>query len=72
MEEQPAAMKASFPQARVKNIMRQDKEVHLVATDAVYVVSVATELFLEILGRESFAFTNQEGRKTISYKDVCI
>jgi DNA polymerase epsilon subunit 4 len=72
--------KDSFPLTRVKNIIKQDDEVQLIATDAVFVVSVATELFLEILysfiqlilvrGRESYAYTKQENRKTVAYKDV--
>ena len=62
--------KTSFPQTRVKAIMKADKDVQLVSGDSVYAMSIAAELFLEILAKEALVYTRSEGRKTVHYKDV--
>lgn len=41
-----AIFKASFPQARIKAVMKLEKEMHNATLDGVYAVSVATEMFL--------------------------
>ncbi|KAJ3299984.1 hypothetical protein HK104_005477 [Borealophlyctis nickersoniae] len=65
-----ATLKIAFPQARVKTIMKEDKDVGTVSHDAVFAVAYATELFLELMAQKSYDFTRQEQRKTVTYKDV--
>jgi Histone-like transcription factor (CBF/NF-Y) and archaeal histone len=46
-------IKAAFPQARIKSIMKLDKDTGNVTLDGVYAVSVAVERFLELLSKEA-------------------
>lgn len=62
--------KAALPLSRVKTIMKQDPNVGNITLDGVYAVTVATQLFLELLTMEAHQFSMQEGRKGISYRDV--
>ncbi len=54
--------KPSFPQSRVKSIMKLDPDVQNVSADAVYAVTVATQLFVELLVLEAHQYTLQSGR----------
>lgn len=60
----------SLPLARVKRIMRLDKEVKNTAVDAVRLVSRATELFVESLVEGAFGTMKAAKRKTIKHSDV--
>ncbi|KAJ3155267.1 hypothetical protein HDU86_004357 [Geranomyces michiganensis] len=68
----PATIKAAFPQARVKSIMRgEDVAVApVVGHDAVFAATLATEMFLEYLVERSFANTRGEGRRVVGYRDI--
>ena len=65
-----AAPDTSLPLARVKRIMKLDKEVKHAAVDACKCVTRATELFLESLVEGAFASMKAQKRKTIKYQDV--
>jgi len=60
----------SLPLARVKRIMRLDKEVKHTSVDACKVITRAAELFLENLVEGSFACMKTSKRKTIKYTDL--
>lgn len=60
---------AIFPLARIKKIMKADKDVNLVSADAVNLVSLATELFLDSLVKRASDISQNEKRRTILYKD---
>jgi histone H3/H4 len=62
--------KTSLPLARIKSIMKLDPHLVHVTADAVYAVTVATQLFLELLTMEGYQFTQQEKRSTLSYRDI--
>ncbi|KAJ3317931.1 Chromatin accessibility complex protein 1 [Boothiomyces sp. JEL0866] len=62
--------KTAIPQAKIKTIMKLDKQVHNISLDGVYAVTIATHLFLEILTMEAHQFTQQSNRKTLNYQDV--
>ncbi|KAJ3189103.1 hypothetical protein HDU85_002728 [Gaertneriomyces sp. JEL0708] len=62
--------KTAFPQARVKSIMKEDKEVTSVSNDAVFAATLATEMFLELLVERSWEVTQREQRKVVMYRDV--
>ena len=58
-----------FPLARIKKIMKTDKDINLVSADAVNLVSVATELFLDSFVKKASDISQNEKRRTILYKD---
>ncbi|EEH55923.1 uncharacterized protein MICPUCDRAFT_40449 [Micromonas pusilla CCMP1545] len=60
----------TLPLARVKRIMKCDKEVKTAAVDAAKVVSKATELFLESLTEGAFLGMKAGKRKTVKYDDL--
>jgi DNA polymerase epsilon subunit 4 len=59
-----------FPQGTVKRIMKLDPDVHMVNADAIFLVSKATEQFIESLAQEAQHFTSNNKKKTISKADV--
>lgn len=60
---------ALFPLARIKKIMKADKDVNLVSADAVNLVSLATEMFLDNFVKKASEISQNEKRRTILYKD---
>ncbi|KAG0037321.1 hypothetical protein BGZ82_002749 [Podila clonocystis] len=59
-----------LPVARVKRIIKEDKDISMVSNDAVFLISMATELFLESFTTKAFNLAKMEKRKTIAYKDL--
>ncbi|KAF9322257.1 hypothetical protein BG003_003268 [Podila horticola] len=59
-----------LPVARVKRIIKEDKDIAMVSNDAVFLISMATELFLESFTTKAFNLAKMEKRKTIAYKDL--
>ncbi|CAG4976586.1 unnamed protein product [Colias eurytheme] len=59
-----------LPMARIKNIMKMDPDVHIVNAEAVFLVTKATEMFLESIAKETFTYTTHHKRKTIAKKDL--
>ncbi|KAF9985189.1 hypothetical protein BGZ65_011496 [Modicella reniformis] len=59
-----------LPAARVKRIIKEDKDVQMVGNEAVFLISVATEMFLESFTAKAFNLSKLEKRKTVSYKDL--
>ncbi|KAF9931873.1 hypothetical protein FBU30_009453 [Linnemannia zychae] len=66
----PAQGVTQLPVARVKRIIKEDKDVQMVSNDAVFLISLATELFLESFTAKAFNLAKIEKRKTVSYKDL--
>lgn len=60
---------ALFPLARIKKIMKADKDVNLVSADAVNLISLATEMFLDSFVKKASDISQSEKRRTILYKD---
>jgi len=59
-----------FPLGRIKNIMKQDPDTNMASQEAVFLISRATELFVESLAAESSSFTMSNKKKTIARTDV--
>lgn len=59
-----------IPKGSVKRVIKIDKDVRLVAADAVLVITKATELFLEKLGMSAFERAQKDNRKMVKYEDV--
>ncbi|EGF80712.1 hypothetical protein BATDEDRAFT_88393 [Batrachochytrium dendrobatidis JAM81] len=66
------AVGTTFPQARVKSIMKLDKDVQSTTAEAVFAVAVATELFLELLTSEAFDYAKRDHRRSLNYSDVAL
>jgi histone H3/H4 len=49
--------------------MKADRDVNLVSADAVHLVSLATEIFLDAFVRKASDISQNEKRRTILYKD---
>jgi histone H3/H4 len=65
-----AAGETTLPVARVKRIIKLDKEVKQASADAIKCVSKAVELFLEGLAVGSHAAMRAAKRKGVQYKDL--
>ena len=59
-----------LPSARVKHIMKVDQDVTLITAECTFLVTKATELFIESLAREAFLHTSQAKKKTVQKRDV--
>ncbi|XP_075165028.1 DNA polymerase epsilon subunit 4 [Haematobia irritans] len=59
-----------LPLTRVRNIMKLDPDLHVASNEAVFLVTRATELFIQSLGVESYTFTAQAKKKTVQKRDV--
>ncbi|VVD04049.1 unnamed protein product [Leptidea sinapis] len=59
-----------LPMARIKNIIKMDPDVQMVTAEAVFLVTKATEMFLETIAKETFVYTSHHKRKTIAKKDL--
>ncbi|XP_017779838.1 PREDICTED: DNA polymerase epsilon subunit 4 [Nicrophorus vespilloides] len=59
-----------LPLARVKSIMKSDPDCQLISQDAIFLVTKASELFIELLAKETVNVTNQSKRKTVMKRDL--
>lgn len=50
--------------------MKLDPDLQLASNEAVFLVTRATELFIESLAQESYTFTVEAKKKTIQKRDV--
>ncbi|PSN45523.1 hypothetical protein C0J52_13177 [Blattella germanica] len=69
-EEEKSEKMLRLPISRVRSIMKMDPEVHIAGQEAVFLITKATELFLESLAKESYRHTAQGKRKTLQKKDI--
>ncbi|KAI5082659.1 hypothetical protein GOP47_0002402 [Adiantum capillus-veneris] len=60
----------AFPLARVKRIIKLDKEIHVVAAEASSLIAHASQLFLEHLAMAAHASALKKKHKTIRIEDV--
>ena len=59
-----------IPLAKIRPMIKLDPDVQLVSMDSVYLITKATEMFIEYLTQESFRVTMSKKRKTVSKQDV--
>merc|ERR1712241_192008 len=59
-----------FPLGTIKRIVKMDPDVTMTSADGVFVISKAVELFVESLAIESYTYTANSKKKTISRQDV--
>ncbi|KAL5703577.1 hypothetical protein ACHQM5_022109 [Ranunculus cassubicifolius] len=58
-------LKPSFPLGRVKKIMKLDEDIKQVNSEALFLVALSTDLFLEFLAKKSMEVALEKKRKTI-------
>ncbi|KAM0030737.1 putative transcription factor Hap3/NF-YB family [Helianthus debilis subsp. tardiflorus] len=63
-------LQSSFPAGRVKRIMKLDTEINKVNSDALFVISNATDLFLKFLTEKSSEVAIEKKRKTIKLEHL--
>ncbi|KAJ2161260.1 hypothetical protein GGF46_001602 [Coemansia sp. RSA 552] len=61
---------AVLPAARVRRIVKEDKDIYACGSDSLYLITRATEYFVDSLVRESYEFSRLDKRKTVQYKDM--
>ncbi|KAI9502975.1 hypothetical protein GGI25_005803 [Coemansia spiralis] len=61
---------STLPAARVRRIIKEDKDIFACGADSLFVISKATEYFVESLVREGYEFSRLDKRKTVQYKDM--
>ena len=69
-ESEKAEKLNKFPLGRIKNVMKLDPDTNLASQEAVFLISRATELFVESLAAESYSYTANNKKKTIMRHDV--
>lgn len=73
-ELEPAAcvLTPSFPTGRVKRIVRLDRDIKKVSYEAVFMISLSTELFIEFLAERAGNAAAAKRRKTVKLEDLRI
>ncbi|KAJ2528005.1 hypothetical protein EV175_007496 [Coemansia sp. RSA 1933] len=61
---------SSLPAARVRRIIKEDKDIFACGSESLFLISKATEFFVESLVREAYEFSRLDKRKTVQYKDT--
>ncbi|KAI3497744.1 hypothetical protein L1887_33252 [Cichorium endivia] len=65
-------VQSSFPAGRVKRIMKLDKDINKINSDALFVISNATELFIKFLAEKSSEVAIEKKKKTIKLEHMRI
>ncbi|KAJ0753560.1 putative transcription factor Hap3/NF-YB family [Helianthus annuus] len=63
-------LQSSFPAGRMKRIMKLDTEINKVNSDALFVISTATDLFLKFLTEKSSEVAIEKKQKTIKLEHL--
>ncbi|ODQ52169.1 histone-fold-containing protein, partial [Saitoella complicata NRRL Y-17804] len=59
-----------LPLARIKKIIKVDDEITQCSAPATFLISVATEMFIQHLAAAGHAQSRLDGAKTLRYKDL--
>ncbi|PFH53877.1 hypothetical protein AMATHDRAFT_136556 [Amanita thiersii Skay4041] len=62
--------KSLLPFSRVHKIIKADKDIPVVAKDATFLISLATEEFIRRLAQASQRVASRDNRATVQYKDL--
>ncbi|XP_050206774.1 DNA polymerase II subunit B3-1 [Mercurialis annua] len=60
-----ATVRPEFPTGRIKKIMKLDKDINKITSDALFIVTQSTELFLRFLAEKSSEVATEKKRKSI-------
>ncbi|XP_068447680.1 DNA polymerase epsilon subunit 4 isoform X1 [Clinocottus analis] len=61
---------SKLPLARIKALMKTDPDVSLASQESVFIIAKATELFVEMIAKDSLVYAQQGKRKTLQRKDL--
>eukprot|EP00245_Coleochaete_scutata_P005926 TRINITY_DN19929_c0_g1_i1.p1 TRINITY_DN19929_c0_g1~~TRINITY_DN19929_c0_g1_i1.p1 ORF type:complete len:314 (-),score=65.00 TRINITY_DN19929_c0_g1_i1:309-1166(-) len=61
-----------LPLARVKRLIKEEGDIHLVSGEAGVLITKSVELFLELLTSETFKLMARDGRSAMQYKDIAL
>ena len=59
-----------LPLARIKTLIKADQDVTIASLESVFLITKATELFIETIAKEMHRITQGQKRKTIYRKDM--
>ncbi|KAL1410846.1 hypothetical protein Q8F55_001789 [Vanrija albida] len=59
-----------FPLSRIKRIIKADKELDMMSSEATFLVAVATEYFIKHFMEEGYMKARLEKRRIVNYKDM--
>ncbi|XP_049538677.1 DNA polymerase epsilon subunit 4 [Anopheles darlingi] len=59
-----------LPFARIKQLMKVDCEISIISAEAIFVVTKATELFIQTLAKDACSYTMDSKKKNISKADI--
>ncbi|KAF9013378.1 histone-fold-containing protein, partial [Cyathus striatus] len=62
--------KSLFPFSRVQKIIKADQDIPIVAKEATYLISLATEEFIKRLCTAAQKVASREQRATVQHKDI--
>ncbi|KAJ7175423.1 histone-fold-containing protein [Mycena filopes] len=62
--------KTLLPISKVQHIIKADKDIAIVAKEATFLISCATEEFIKRIGEAAMALAEREKRTTLQYKDI--
>ncbi|KDR82645.1 hypothetical protein GALMADRAFT_57722 [Galerina marginata CBS 339.88] len=62
--------KSLLPFSRVQNIIKADKEIPIVAKEATFLISLATEEFIRRLTEAGHQVAHREKRSTVQHRDI--
>lgn len=71
-EDKSEAIRSGFPVGRVKKIMKLDKDINKVTSEAMFAIATSTELFLQFLAEKSADVAIEKKRKTIKLEHIRI
>ncbi|CAF1986956.1 BnaC07g16980D [Brassica napus] len=66
MAEEEETTRPEFPITRVKKIMKVDKDINKINSEALHLVTYSTELFLRFLAEKSSVVAAEKKRKTVN------
>lgn len=69
-EETLEAIRPDFPTGRVKKIVKLDNEINKVNSEALFLVTCATQHFLEFLAERSAEVVSEKKRKTVKLEHM--
>ncbi|KAJ1917215.1 hypothetical protein IWQ60_007849 [Tieghemiomyces parasiticus] len=59
-----------LPLARVRKVIKEDRDIHMCQADAVYAIALAAQKFIEDLAESAAQASQEQKRKTVAYKDL--
>ena len=59
-----------LPLARIRTLVKADQDVTIASQESVFLITKATELFIETVAKEMHRVTLQQKRKTIYRRDI--